>query len=497
MYRRFSEVFALLVCIVGATVSTALAQTITATPNPIYVADGSGLGVSTISYSAPGVANTQVWVNGVLFCAGGSSGDCVTGKWVSDGTVFILRNADTQQQLASVTVSVIATNLNCGGMSPQWHAPVSPGQLLQFTVSGVQNASSVDFAYLREGLPPSSANTFPAEFLGNGEWRSTVNTSEWMVGGYKVTALLRSASGDAPCSFPGFATVRTAAPPDPGGTFCNSLIGRWVDSFGEESGVWQLSQAADGQVSGTLATTKPGCSTSTWTVTGTKSLSNSSFSITASNATPPGSGPCLTALSSSQSGSITIPCLSATGTFTTTFRDSSQSSGPFTMNRDAVVPDSETSRFLGWGDSFGMTTQGGFEGRVSANSGMLFGGRAVGEQTAAGQPGDGDGCWFNGASVTPLTTVTGGSWFVQTDNTYRTDWLGFPPAIVGYYQTYRPLNGLTPSCTVQVSQRMVMGIASGVAPRAYGNINHLVLKVTSNTVSASRAGVVQEKVFRF
>ncbi len=95
----------------GALLNTATAVvqgpsgTLSASPNPIIVTDGTGLGITTITYSANVPAN--VYANGTLFCGGGtSSGSCQTGKWVTNGMVFTLLSTTTNQVLGSITVQV-------------------------------------------------------------------------------------------------------------------------------------------------------------------------------------------------------------------------------------------------------------------------------------------------------------------------------------------------------------------------------------------------------
>jgi uncharacterized protein (TIGR03437 family) len=96
----------------GALLSTATAVvqvpsgTLSANPNPVIVTDGSGLGITTINYSANVPVN--VYANGTFFCGGGgqTSGSCTTGKWVSTGTVFTLFSYTTNQLLATLIPQV-------------------------------------------------------------------------------------------------------------------------------------------------------------------------------------------------------------------------------------------------------------------------------------------------------------------------------------------------------------------------------------------------------
>jgi hypothetical protein len=80
--------------------------TITANPNPVIVSDGSGAGVTTLSYTAPGHSGVSVYAGSTLLCSGATSGSCVTGKWVTNGMVFTIKDTSTGTTLATVTVSV-------------------------------------------------------------------------------------------------------------------------------------------------------------------------------------------------------------------------------------------------------------------------------------------------------------------------------------------------------------------------------------------------------
>ncbi len=95
----------------GSTIGTATAVvqapsgTLSANPNPIIVTDGSGVGITTINYSANVPVN--VYANGTLFCGGGlTSGSCTTGKWVSSSTVFTLFSTTTNQLLTTFKATV-------------------------------------------------------------------------------------------------------------------------------------------------------------------------------------------------------------------------------------------------------------------------------------------------------------------------------------------------------------------------------------------------------
>ena len=75
-------------------------------PNPIRVCDGSGLGQTTISWDAPGVSSIEVHINtptGPLM-ARGESGSKQTGKWVTDGMIFILMDGSNGKILDQIKV---------------------------------------------------------------------------------------------------------------------------------------------------------------------------------------------------------------------------------------------------------------------------------------------------------------------------------------------------------------------------------------------------------
>jgi len=93
--------------------------TITATPNPIQVCDGSNLGVATINWSASGASLTEVHIgspSGPLFASGVSSGSQATGKWVTNGTVFYLQNVTNGLSLTSGnTIATVTATVNANG----------------------------------------------------------------------------------------------------------------------------------------------------------------------------------------------------------------------------------------------------------------------------------------------------------------------------------------------------------------------------------------------
>ncbi len=87
---------------------------LTATPQRINPGDGSGLGITSLSWSVPretcnSAHCVEVHVDsatGPQFASGGYVGSATTGKWVTDGMVFYLVDANTTKVLQTVTVQV-------------------------------------------------------------------------------------------------------------------------------------------------------------------------------------------------------------------------------------------------------------------------------------------------------------------------------------------------------------------------------------------------------
>ncbi len=74
----------------------AIGPTLTANPNPIPVTGVAILGMTTISWLAPGAEGVEVRIgspSGTIFAVGGNRGSSQTGPWVSDGMTFYLQAA--------------------------------------------------------------------------------------------------------------------------------------------------------------------------------------------------------------------------------------------------------------------------------------------------------------------------------------------------------------------------------------------------------------------
>ena len=86
-----------------------------ASPNPIVVTDGTGLGVTTISWSTTKSKSIEIHVNypaGTMMASGGDSGTADTGKWVKDGMQFYLQDASLPNKTeASATLAVLTVKV--------------------------------------------------------------------------------------------------------------------------------------------------------------------------------------------------------------------------------------------------------------------------------------------------------------------------------------------------------------------------------------------------
>jgi 7,8-dihydropterin-6-yl-methyl-4-(beta-D-ribofuranosyl)aminobenzene 5'-phosphate synthase len=93
---------------------------LTATPNPIPVTGGARYGVTTLIWSAPGVAIVEIHVgspDGPIFSLSGwngnvNSGSAQTGPWVPDGAIFYLQDVTGGKALTSAnTLASVVVHL--------------------------------------------------------------------------------------------------------------------------------------------------------------------------------------------------------------------------------------------------------------------------------------------------------------------------------------------------------------------------------------------------
>ena len=92
---------------------TMIGGTISISPNPIHVTDGSGLGIATVSWNSSGTSNVEIRVNapnGTGFSGSGpGSSSAITGKWVDNGMKFYLQDVSDGKPLTSANTLATAT----------------------------------------------------------------------------------------------------------------------------------------------------------------------------------------------------------------------------------------------------------------------------------------------------------------------------------------------------------------------------------------------------
>lgn len=79
-----------------------------ANPAAVPTNTGSTLGLTTLSWNAPGYSSLQIFANAALFDDVGTSGSVATGNWVSNGMNFSLVDRATGSPLSTVTVHTTA-----------------------------------------------------------------------------------------------------------------------------------------------------------------------------------------------------------------------------------------------------------------------------------------------------------------------------------------------------------------------------------------------------
>ena len=93
--------------------------TITAAPNPIRVCDGTGLGVTRLSWTSVGPDTVEVHVSspdGALFARTIPTGTSETTKWVADGMTFFLQDVSGGKPLTPEnTLATVAVKVNNDG----------------------------------------------------------------------------------------------------------------------------------------------------------------------------------------------------------------------------------------------------------------------------------------------------------------------------------------------------------------------------------------------
>ncbi|HJQ26314.1 MAG TPA: PQQ-dependent sugar dehydrogenase [Blastocatellia bacterium] len=158
--------------------------TISASPSPIQVCDGSGLGTTTLTWASSGVTNVEVHVgspSGTLFASSGPGTlSKVTGKWVANGMVFYLQDVSNGLPLTSAntlaTVTVNLTKLGCGTInaSPNPIQVCDGSGLGTTTLTWASTAATVE---VHVGSPNGSL------FASSGPGTFSKATGKWVTNG--------------------------------------------------------------------------------------------------------------------------------------------------------------------------------------------------------------------------------------------------------------------------------------------------------------------------
>jgi hypothetical protein len=201
---------------------------ISASPNPIQVCDGSGLGVTTISWSVANVTAVDVRLNapnGTLFVSSGPpGGQQTTGKWVNNGMVFYLQNVSDGRPLTSAnTLATVTVGVTSNGCPPTNLPPVArPGG----PYSG-NTATAIQFNGSGSSDPDGTITTYSWNFgdgtTGTGATPTHTYTA---AGNYTVTLTVTDNSGARASAS---TTANVTAAPQPNNTWTN-LVGVAVNS---------------------------------------------------------------------------------------------------------------------------------------------------------------------------------------------------------------------------------------------------------------------------
>jgi hypothetical protein len=234
---------------------------------------------------------------------------------------------------------------------------------------------------------------------------------------------------------------------------CAHCTGSWTD---QDGGSWFITSDASGSVTGNLLTTLAGCTTQSYTVTGTivpvsgNQFVNGAASITLNATDPrPGTGgACSVATYANLTGSIENNGCDLVGPLNASLVTSLNSTTT-TFTKPPDIPSGEVTNFQGWSTGIYVTV-GQWRQQLQASVGMN--GRQVTESSGFGSVTD--TCFFTGSSV-PVASISGGWWnvgFYSTDN-WDDDYVGNTTAGVTYYRQH-----FRPPCSTTVPQQMNIAV---------------------------------------
>jgi hypothetical protein len=278
----------------------------------------------------------------------------------------------------------------------------------------------------------------------------------------------------------------------------------WKDSYGYS---WTLTSSG-GDVSGSVSVPNPGCSTITYTVSGSISPSSqtdgtegyTSFTWNASSPSP-----------SSSCGDFSPPIpFTYTGTIQNDGNDYANASwsdddgsGSATVSKSpSDIPASETTNAVGFSTGE-YASLGQFRQTLNATSGStdIFQGRQVSEYTGFGT--SYDNCWYTGSPYAKVTAVTGSEWNVgyysvdppdiTSVNEWVDDYIGFIPDAVTWYQSYYSGSDNSPYCGYRTPQAMYIATDGTSGSSENYTSDEIGQDIYSNQITSYRNGVSQSE----
>jgi hypothetical protein len=174
--------------------------TITVSPNPIPVCDGSGYGAATVSWTASSATSIEVRMGsptGQLFARRGPTGDQQTGKWVPEGMVFYLQDVSNGPASPSNTLAVATAHLTTAGCgtNPSGTLTANPNPLTTCDGTGVGqtvlNWSTTNVSQIEIHVDSPSGPLF-----ASGGSSGSLATGKWVSNG--MSFYLQNVSGGLP-----------------------------------------------------------------------------------------------------------------------------------------------------------------------------------------------------------------------------------------------------------------------------------------------------------
>ena len=155
-------------------IATAKVTCFVASPNPIQVCDGSGLGTTALQWSFPSASIVEIHLgspSGPIFSRSGPTASATTGRWVRNGMSFYAQDVSGGKPLTSAnTLGILVVNVVCFSANP------NPIQVCNSSGVGATtlqwNFPGVQIVEIRLAAPSGKlfARTGPAGSATTGAW---------------------------------------------------------------------------------------------------------------------------------------------------------------------------------------------------------------------------------------------------------------------------------------------------------------------------------------